>query len=88
MKRTPLKKVSKMRAEEMKVYKALRESYLKQYPTCEMCGKKPATDIHHRAGRYGGNYLNVHTYAGLCRQCHQWCHDNPKQATQDGWIIR
>jgi hypothetical protein len=45
-----------------------------------------ATEIHHKAGRYGGNYLNVTTWAAVCRDSHRWLHDNPKLAKAEGWL--
>ena len=45
-----------------------------------------ATDIHHMAGRYGGNYLNRDTWLPLCRNCHQWIGNHPKEAEKLGLL--
>ena len=43
-------------------------------------------EVHHKAGRHGGNYLDVTTWAAVCRDSHRWLHDNPKQAKEQGWL--
>ncbi len=69
----------------------MRKAFLAQRPLCEAhhilnpgdgptIYNVPATDIHHMAGRYGGNYLNRDTWLPLCRSCHHWIHEHPKQA--------
>lgn len=45
-----------------------------------------STEVHHKAGRYGGNYLDVTTWAAVCSESHRWIHDNPAQAKAEGWL--
>ncbi len=45
-----------------------------------------ATDIHHKAGRYDGNYLNTDTWLAVCRLSHRWIHANPKKARELGLL--
>lgn len=34
-----------------------------------------ATDIHHKEGRLGVNYLDEDTWIPVCRSCHAYIHD-------------
>lgn len=78
---------SPRRQEASKVYAQKRAQFLKMKPRCEKCRKAPSCDVHHKAGRKGGNYLNVSTWAALCRQCHAEIHHNPKEARVQGWLV-
>jgi hypothetical protein len=96
LRRSPLRRVSKKRQREGRTYSLLREAFLKARPNCEACavikgvrvtaGKvfcakvDPSQDVHHQAGRYGGNYLNTDTWLAVCRGCHDWIHTNPATA--------
>lgn len=86
MKRTRLSPISDRRRAEAKEYAAKRADYLRQHPTCEKCDRRASRDIHHKAGRYGGNYLNVATWAALCRQCHDAMHRHPSRSRAEGWL--
>jgi hypothetical protein len=45
-----------------------------------------AEDVHHKRGRRGGNLMNESTWMAVCRTAHRWIHDNPKAATERGWL--
>jgi hypothetical protein len=51
---------------------------------CLRCAK-PATDVHHSAGRAGGLLLNSKLWIPLCRDCHNWVHLHPKAACEAGF---
>jgi hypothetical protein len=53
---------------------------------CERCMVRTATDMAHRMPRAVGGHSTLNI-AHLCRDCHAWCHANPKQARNQGWII-
>ena len=91
-----LKKVSKRRAVEGKIYRAKRGAYLAAHPFCEAGAifmgsftkcKIFACDVHHRAGRLAGNYLDESTWLPVCRPCHDYIHSHPKQARQLGLLV-
>jgi hypothetical protein len=86
MKRTRLSPISDRRRAEAKEYAEKREAFLRQRPVCERCDRRSSRDVHHKAGRYGGNYLNVATWAALCRHCHDDIHQHPSQARASGWL--
>lgn len=45
-----------------------------------------ATEVHHKSGRYGGNYLNESTWLAVCRDAHEWIHNNPSLARARGML--
>ena len=77
--------VSKKRQGEMDIYSKLREAFLVVKPHCEAklqeCTAK-ATDVHHKAGRTGDNYLKIGTWLAVCRSCHRWIENNPEAAKE------
>ncbi len=95
LRRSRLKPMSKKRQRESKAYSLLRAAYLKANPSCQRilirygnwatCPNH-SVDIHHVAGRLGGNYLNTETWMAVCRSCHDWIHANPKQAREQGLL--
>jgi hypothetical protein len=71
-----------------KAYTLMRKEYLNKHPMCEI--KLPgctghATDIHHTEYR-GINTLAQATWLAVCRGCHDWCHSNPKEARELGYL--
>ncbi len=85
MKKTPLKRVSLKRSRSNRAYSCLRRTYLEQHPKCFRC-KAEATDIHHIMGRSGPFLLDTNFWAGLCRKCHTYVHNNPKLARAEGLL--
>lgn len=45
-----------------------------------------ATDIHHKAGRTGSNYLNTDTWMAVSRKGHEYIHENMNRARAWGWV--
>lgn len=86
LKRTPLNRVSKKHAKELKVYSALRLDYLARHPACEVgviLGNSNCTlyshEIHHAKKR--GPMLNeVAYFRATCQSCHQFIHAHPSIA--------
>lgn len=80
--------VSTKRRGEMDTYSKLREAFLVVKPHCEAklvgCTAK-ATDVHHKAGRVGDNYLKIGTWLSVCRSCHSWIETNPLEAKELGF---
>lgn len=77
--------VSKKRKKERSTYSVIREAFLVVKPHCEAklvgCTLK-STDIHHKAGRVGENYLKITTWLAVCRSCHKWIEENPNEAKE------
>ena len=79
--------VSAKRRVEMDEYSKRREAFLIVNPHCKAklqgCTGK-ATDVHHKAGRTGDNYLKISTWLSVCRNCHRFIEDNPTEAKELG----
>jgi len=73
MKKTPLKRISKKRQEQMKEYGKLREQYLAENTICEVCGQEPSTEIHHKSGRWQKTN-DVSLFMAVSRKCHNRIH--------------
>ena len=82
-----LRNASSKRQREYKEYAKAKKAYLALHPQCERCKNKKSEDIHHKAGRVGQWLCRYEFFAALCRQCHDWCHANGKDARRLGWII-
>lgn len=86
LRRTALNKVSKKRRVQWKTYSEKRIDFLADHPTCQNCLRKKSVDIHHKEGRIGTAYLDEKTWAALCRFCHDWIHQHPREAREQGWL--
>ncbi len=86
MKRTPLRKVSKRRMEERKIYLKMRTEFLGENPVCQICETRRAQDVHHVFGRHNGNMLKAETFMAVCRLCHDKVHREPKWAEANGYL--
>lgn len=71
--------------ERHKRYHELREEYLKERPLCEVCGKNPSTEIHHKRGRVGKNLFQ--DFLAVDRDCHRRIEENPDWARKEGYIL-
>jgi len=83
--KVPIPRVSAKRKKKDLEYSKLRNRFLEENNLCKVdvtgCTKN-ATDIHHT---YAGSnrdafYLVQSTWIPVCRNCHNWIHNNPKQA--------
>ncbi|MFO0453025.1 MAG: hypothetical protein ACK52I_30930 [Pseudomonadota bacterium] len=80
--------VSEKRRGEMNTYARLRDAFITAKPRCEakLVGCTGiSTDIHHKSGRVGENYLKIGTWLAVCRTCHKFIEENPKEAKELGF---
>jgi hypothetical protein len=80
--------VSKKRQVAMDEYSKRRIAFLALHTTCQ--AKIPgctalSSDVHHKIGRTGDNYLNMNTWLAVCRSCHTWIETNPVEAKELGF---
>jgi hypothetical protein len=112
LKRTPLRRISKKRAKESRIYTQKRKVFLKAHPWCQVALQEAgnpfvvwsdpcpeghflhgnvkigrSTEIHHKAGRTGTNYLDESTWLAVCRQSHERIHNNPSWARERGYLV-
>jgi hypothetical protein len=68
--RPRMKRVSKRGKARQIAYKAVREAFMADHPNCAVCASRdcvePATEVHHRCGREGGNLVDVRTFLPVC----------------------
>ena len=90
-----LRPMSKKRQRQARAYSLLRAAFLKAHPWCAVWdatggyhGTARATEIHHKAGRTGGNYLNTDTWAAVSRDGHRWIHAHPSKARELGLLAK
>lgn len=57
-------------------------------PVCERCHRAPSVDVHEIQSRArGGSILDVENLAALCRPCHAWVTEHPREAEAEGWTL-
>lgn len=87
-KRRFIRKVSVTMSRRRVIYLALRKSFMRDHPLCEV-GKctASAVDVHHKKGR--GKHLNeVSTWMAVCRGCHNLIHNHPAWAGQHHYLLK
>lgn len=87
-KQKPIAKVSVKRKEKNKEYKILSSYFLSENTLClakikGTCTQK-ATEVHHKAGRSGTNFLDTKTWLPICSRCHHWITEHSAQAIELG----
>jgi len=84
-----IKPISDKKAEDLKVYRKVRDAYLKEITECEVhdCSNK-STHIHHKSGRNGKTLYDDNLFMAVCNKCHpQRIHENPAWSRAMGYII-
>jgi len=76
---------SKKREAIYRKRRPLVEQLLAERSICERCGTNPSTEIHEVVTRArGGSILDPANCRALCRRCHAWVTEHPKQAHEEG----
>ena len=88
MKRTPLRGRSVKKAQADRLRQWMRVQFLTIHPDCERCGQ-PATDVHEiiRRSQAKDAALRPELFVALCRSCHTWATEHPKDAHRDGYVL-
>lgn len=84
-----IKKRSKKKEVEDRLYTILRKKYQSENPNCEISTSQCTaigTEIHHTAYRTGTNYLDTKTWKNSCSNCHKWVHSHPIEARELGLL--
>jgi hypothetical protein len=80
-----LRPISKKQSRLISQYTALRKEFFSGIPL--LCAAnlssctKMATDVHHKKGR-GKYLLDTITWLPVCRNCHHWIEEHPKEAKE------
>lgn len=90
-KRKPLKKQSRARAREMRIYHEERRDWLAlpEHAACAIClclgqSPRPATEVHHSRGRVGRLLRDQRFWVASCRSCRDVPHERPNWAREVG----
>ena len=81
-----MRHTSKKRAVAVRLYAKKRAEFLTANPGCWRCLHR-ATDVHHMAGRRGDALLDDTRWIALCRDCHRWVTEHPREAIEQGWSL-
>jgi 5-methylcytosine-specific restriction endonuclease McrA len=77
---------SKKREQVYRQRRPLVVRLLEEFPICQRCGTNPSVDIHEVVRRsQGGSILDPANLRALCRRCHMWVTEHPKQAEEEGF---
>jgi hypothetical protein len=93
LKRTPLRRVSKKRAKQNRLYAVLRKEYLVAHPRCKVCEDKQhvpiraATEIHHMNKRHGERLNDMSMWLPVCHTCHMVIEHAKKDAREVGYLM-
>ncbi len=82
-----LPRFSDKRKKEMPVYDKRRLAFLSLHKFCQakLTGCTGyATEVHHKKGRVGEDYLNISTWLAVCHNCHHWIEMHPEKAKELG----
>jgi 5-methylcytosine-specific restriction endonuclease McrA len=90
----PLRRLTPLRFRSPKTARVYREvrvplvrDLLQEHPVCQRCSAARSTDVHEPKLRSrGGDPLVKAQCVALCRDCHDWVHQNPADATAEGWM--
>lgn len=93
----PMRRVSKRRAGENREYSIVRMRYLMEHPWCEACkkvrpimsaafGPGASTEIHHFRGKLHRLLNDSRFFLAVCRECHDFIHDNGYAARRLGLL--
>jgi hypothetical protein len=87
----PIAARSVKKSKEETIYALKRKIFLNSKTLCKakllrVCTVF-ATDVHHKAGRVGKNFLDESTWLPVCRQCHMWIEEHPIESKEKGFSI-
>jgi len=91
-KKKPISPRSPKRIKEEAIYSTQRKIFLGERPMCEahlpgICTNH-STDVHHKMGRIGELLLNIIYWLSVCRACHDWIENHPKEAREKGFSLK
>lgn len=80
--------VSDKQLEKLRLYRGVRDEYMKIHSTCECrdCNRA-ATEVHHMGGRIGDNLINANLFLAVCRMCHRYIEEHPAWAKEEGYSV-
>ena len=73
-------------------YRKLRDAFLEANIVCQakvpnICGLL-SSQVHHKRGRVGSDYLDTSLYLAVCLRCHEYIETHRTEAIERGWALR
>jgi hypothetical protein len=84
---TGIKKVSVSMGKKLKEYSKLKAEFIKKNPKCKVYPDRPATTIHHMAGRLGDLLLDTKYWIAVSLEAHIEIETKPDWAKEKGYSI-
>lgn len=82
-----IKSVSDKKLVELKLYRQVRDKYLRDNPVCEFPGcSSREVELHHKKSR-AYHLCDESVFMSICRTHHRWIHDNDNQAREMGFLL-
>lgn len=80
----------------MAVYRGIAEMFKLQHPICQAChlinpmlrSNSWTDDVHHKKSRDGLLLFDVRFFLAVCRRCHTWIGDHPKESVELGLSLK
>ena len=92
IKAKPIPPRSQKRSKEERLYVAKRIIFIQEHPMCEahisgICTEY-ATEVHHKhSGKdREQSFIDEKTWMAICRNCHNWIHNNSRDARELGFL--
>lgn len=86
--KAPIKARSKKQEALYRIRRPLVAQLLEERPVCQRCDRERSTEVHEPAMRSrGADITDPDQCVALCHGCHREIHDNPAEATAEGWLI-
>lgn len=82
-----MRRVSERQKGRTALYYFLREPFMRNNPTCQICESAPSQECHHRKYRAGRWLFDQAWWLAVCVPCHQKIHGNIKWARQNGYLV-
>ena len=85
-KKKPISPISEKKSKEYVLYRKLRDEFMKDKNMCEICGKRPATDLHHKVSRRYA-LCDTSIFMATCRYCNDRCEWDDSWARENGYKL-
>lgn len=83
-----MRRVSKRRASELKVYSIEGPKFLEEHPICQCCKMRASEQVHHKKGKEGKWLLDQEYWMAVCFACHAKIEVNRAWAYENKYLLR
>lgn len=84
----PIAKKSAKRSKEEREYDKKCKEFIENKMICEVKGCRcRSTEVHHKAGRIGADYLDELKWLAVCRAHHSYIEEHPEWAKENNYSL-